>query len=245
MPLTFLHRNKHGAKIYEDPMDRKCVKSEDSLTAFQMDPYVNYQGDRYVGRDGAMYLVTVRPEEVDHLGDMVSKRPEAAQSQDMHGDARPPTPVNPLSRYINTIHVKRVLTDDNTIGLYYMDDPNSSRKTFYRIRYPITGTLTETKVLFAYLDDSIQQNITFQDNCKQNFELISETEAMAYSYNGGVAIQMLFGFARQPQPQRTTSALPAFSGVQPQRVPQVPSAPPMSQMPQTSHYTQVPQPAFQ
>ena len=38
MSLTFLYTNTHGAKIYGDPMDRQCVKIEDSLTDFQVEP---------------------------------------------------------------------------------------------------------------------------------------------------------------------------------------------------------------
>ena len=59
MSLTYLYSNTHGAKIYGDPLDRHCVKIEDHLTEFQPEPQVNYQqGDRYIGGDRAMYLVT-------------------------------------------------------------------------------------------------------------------------------------------------------------------------------------------
>lgn len=56
------------------------------------------------------------------------------------------------------ISVKRVKTDDYLAGLYYMDDPNTQSRTFYRVIYGIVYTLIDTKYLFVYMDDVVIPN---------------------------------------------------------------------------------------
>ena len=105
MTLSFLYSNTQGAKIYEDPMGRTCVKIEDSLTEFQLDPLVNYQGDRYVGKDGAMYLVTLKPNEMDKLGKMPSKCPKVYQETPrMQRAVEPVSMLSILTLYLSKEH---------------------------------------------------------------------------------------------------------------------------------------------
>ena len=49
--LRFLNENSHGAKIYGDHMGQVSVKIEDHVTDFNPTPWVNFQGDRFMGRD--------------------------------------------------------------------------------------------------------------------------------------------------------------------------------------------------
>ena len=44
------------------------MKIEDHFTVFDPAPWVNFQGDRYMGTDGSMYMLTDFPEEVDKMG---------------------------------------------------------------------------------------------------------------------------------------------------------------------------------
>ena len=69
--LRFVMENNHGALIYKDFINRHVVKIEDHVTIFDPTPWVNFQGDRYMGRDGAMYVLTNSPDEVDKLGTRV------------------------------------------------------------------------------------------------------------------------------------------------------------------------------
>ena len=69
--LRFLLENSQGALIYKDFINRFVVKIEDHTTIFDPAPWVNFQGDRYMGKDGSMYLLTEFPEEVDKLGNLV------------------------------------------------------------------------------------------------------------------------------------------------------------------------------
>ena len=69
--LRYLKENNHEALIYKDFINRYVVKIEDHVTPFDPTPWVNFQGDRYMGKDGSMYLLTEFPEEVDKLGNRV------------------------------------------------------------------------------------------------------------------------------------------------------------------------------
>ena len=65
--LRFVMENNHGALIYKDFINIYAVKIEDHVTIFDPAPWVNFQGDKYMGRDGAMYVLTKNPDEMDKL----------------------------------------------------------------------------------------------------------------------------------------------------------------------------------
>ena len=50
MRLTYVKTNNHGAQLFQDPMNRWVVRVEDTPTAFDGAPWVNYQGDLYMGQ---------------------------------------------------------------------------------------------------------------------------------------------------------------------------------------------------
>ena len=64
MRLAFGKANSHGAQLYKDPMSRWVLKIEDVYTAFEANPWVNYQGDLYMGQGGERYVVTNNLENV-------------------------------------------------------------------------------------------------------------------------------------------------------------------------------------
>ena len=68
MRLQYDYTNVYGAEIYHDPMLRQVYKSVECPTPFKKSPMVNYQGDMYVGKDGARYKVTELPHMVDATG---------------------------------------------------------------------------------------------------------------------------------------------------------------------------------
>ena len=72
--LMFLYTNVHGVEIYKDPLGRYTFKSAEHRTPFIETPMVNYQGDLYMGTDGARYEVTKYPELVDALGVLQTDR---------------------------------------------------------------------------------------------------------------------------------------------------------------------------
>ena len=68
--LEFDFTNRWGAEIYHDPMGRYVYKTGEHLTPFEKYPWVNYQGDMYMGDDGARYEVTESPENIDASGNL-------------------------------------------------------------------------------------------------------------------------------------------------------------------------------
>ena len=72
--LRFHMENAHGAKIYKDFIQRFAVKVEDHPSDLDPAPWVNFQGDRFMGRDGCMYLITNTPYDMDQLGNLIPKR---------------------------------------------------------------------------------------------------------------------------------------------------------------------------
>ena len=49
------------------------VKIEEHVTIFDPAPWVNFQGDRYMGKDGGVCMLIENPNEVDKLGHKVPK----------------------------------------------------------------------------------------------------------------------------------------------------------------------------
>ena len=60
--------NNYGTLIYKDPLGRNVYKSAKHNTSFNESPKVVYQGDSYIGEDGARYVVTWGPLNVDSFG---------------------------------------------------------------------------------------------------------------------------------------------------------------------------------
>ena len=68
MRLEFAKANSYGAQLYKEPMSQWVVKIEDVATAFEANPWVNYQSDLYMGQGGERYVVTIDPKNVDKWG---------------------------------------------------------------------------------------------------------------------------------------------------------------------------------
>ena len=107
--------NAHGAKIYKDFIQRFSVKVEDHPSEVDPAPWVKFQGDRYMGRDGVMYMLIDNPKNVDRLGN-VSQREERLKERLI--DENPPIPNRPGLWPINSTWVRRVLIDDPAKVLY-------------------------------------------------------------------------------------------------------------------------------
>ena len=93
MRLMFSKTNTHGAQLYKDPLDRWVVKVEDHPTAFEIRPFVNYQGELYMGHNGERYVVSKNPEHVDKWGQVVN---EGEAEEPPYGDSENPKLINVL-----------------------------------------------------------------------------------------------------------------------------------------------------
>ena len=70
--LVFSRTNIHDAQLFKDPMNHWVVKIEEHPTAFDLSPWVNYQGDIYMGQEGVCYQVVGKPKIVDKWGQVVT-----------------------------------------------------------------------------------------------------------------------------------------------------------------------------
>ena len=68
--------NDHGAKIYVDNQGQYLVKVKDRPSEEKTRLWATYQGDKYIGPQGIMYLVTEIPEDVDCRVEAIVKAPD-------------------------------------------------------------------------------------------------------------------------------------------------------------------------
>ena len=66
--LVFARTNTLDAQLFKDPMNRWVVKIEEHPTAFDPSPWVNYQGEMYMGQEGVRYQVVPKLDKVDKWG---------------------------------------------------------------------------------------------------------------------------------------------------------------------------------
>ena len=69
--LKYIGVNVYGVHVYTDPLSRYLIRTAESLTPVQADPWVKYLGEFYMGEDDARYVVTTNPENTDKLGNQI------------------------------------------------------------------------------------------------------------------------------------------------------------------------------
>ena len=163
--LRYVKENTYEALIYKDFINRYVVKIEDHLTPFDPTPWVNFQGDRYMGKDGSMYMLTEFPEEVDKLGNRVVPEPKMEEEG-------PPKVDLPNFRLVNSMWVHRILIDDTTRMLYQRNDGDTD---FFYLRSQIPEHMATTvKVLYVYVRTPMteEQNLLMLDKYGLEWELL-------------------------------------------------------------------------
>ena len=178
MQIRYERENALGAKIYKDQTDQYVVKVEDHPTAFDPAPWVNYQGDRYMGRDGAMYLIVADPEFVDSLGNVTT----VADPGKIEG---PPELTPAGYKLVNSIRTQRILVDDNTMAVYKREDSGTE---FFYLRYnPTDYSLEADKVLYVYIQTALvseRMPTIFLDKFGFEWDLMLDSEVTGITYMG-------------------------------------------------------------
>ncbi|MCO5595831.1 hypothetical protein L7F22_049882 [Adiantum nelumboides] len=131
--LAFAHINQHGVELYRDPMNRWIVQ-------FDPAPFVNYQGEAYMGQEGDHYVVTNEPENADKWGQqvLVEKLEE------------PPFGESPKMRVLNALKVTHIPVDDLSLAVYKRETVESNH--VYFAKDPSPQTIAQEKVLYIYLN---------------------------------------------------------------------------------------------
>ena len=84
MWLKYEGFNAYGAQIFRDPLSRYYVKTSDFVTPLQQAPWVEYQGEECIGDDGARYVLTAKPKNVDTIGQPVEVGPAPDNKKSIH-----------------------------------------------------------------------------------------------------------------------------------------------------------------
>ena len=175
--LHFHMENAHGAKIYKDYNQKFAVKVEDHPSDHDPAPWVNFQGDRFMGRDGTMYLMTDNPDDMDRMGNLVRREEQVIEEG-------PPRVNRPELRPTTSVWVKRVLIDDNTKVLYWREDMGTE---FYYLRNsPPDHTTTDEKVLYTFVNttEGVYGDVVFFDKYNQEWEMKVPSELRGLTQNG-------------------------------------------------------------
>ena len=143
-------------------MNRWVVCVEDTPTAFDATPWVNYQGNLYMGQSGEHYIMITELENVDKWSVVVKankvKEPPFVDSADM--------------KLLNTIKVQLIKTDDPNIAVYVRE--SDKVKTCYFTKTPDLGTIHKEKLLYIYLEgtNTLKLNPIFLDKYEVAYKLM-------------------------------------------------------------------------
>ena len=119
MTLEYYMDNPLGAKVYVDPLGRKAVRVDDHEIEFQMKVPVSVQGDgrQYMDPYATMYVVTDNPMSTNKWG--LKESIDNQGKQPMDETERPPHLDPKLYKFINSMQLKRIKVDDQSLGLYW------------------------------------------------------------------------------------------------------------------------------
>ena len=101
--------------VFKDFINCFAIKIEDHATIFDPAPWVSFQGDRYMGRDGSMYMLTDFPQNIDKFGNAVQTRTRIE-------DEGPPIVDLMGFRLVNSVLVHKAPIDDLDKVLYRRSD---------------------------------------------------------------------------------------------------------------------------
>ena len=130
-----------------------------------------------MGRDGAMYVLTKNPDELDKLGTRI-------QAEIRIEEEGPPRVELVGFRLVNSILVHRVLLDDTTKVLYKRTDEEAE---FYYLRSRVPKNMvTDQKILYVYTRVPLAegQNMMMLDKYGLEWEMLLLGEVKDLTYMG-------------------------------------------------------------
>ena len=116
--------------------------------AIDPSPWVNYQGDIYMGQEGVQYQVVNEPNKVDKWGQVVN-----AQKQE-----ELPYEETQELKLLNTLKVTHIPVDGPNIALYKREKEETNHCYFAR-NFP-SHSIVKDKVLYVYLQINLTMLVT-------------------------------------------------------------------------------------
>ena len=115
-----------NAQLFKDPMNRLIVKIEEQPIVFDPSPWVNYQGEMYMGQEGVCFQVVIEPDRVDNWVQVVIT----------HKLAEPPYEETPELKMLNALKVTHIPVDDPNIALFKREKNETKQFSFSRNPLP-------------------------------------------------------------------------------------------------------------
>ena len=156
--LVFVRTNTFDAQLFKDPMNRWVVKIEEQPTAFDPSPWVNYQGEMYMGQEGVRYQLVIELDRVDKWVQVVTtQKPK-----------EPPYEKTLELKFLNSLKVIHNPVDDPNIAIYKREKEQT--KQCYFARNPPPHFVVKDKVLYVYLRISLTMIVT--PMCLDNYVVL-------------------------------------------------------------------------
>ncbi|MCO5553329.1 hypothetical protein L7F22_006850 [Adiantum nelumboides] len=185
MRLAFVRVNKHRAQLYKDSMNRWTVKVKDNPTTFDAAPWVNYQGETYMGQAGDCYVVLTEPDLVDKWGQLIKvNKPKI-----------PPFEDTKMQKLLNTLKVHIIHSDNPSITLYVYKTAKTQNCYFTKNYDP--STIHNEKMMYVFLEGLLSMTTAplYVDKYGIKYELMERRVAQGLTWQGLPIPELAPGFA--------------------------------------------------
>ena len=180
MTLEYQMENSYGAKIYVDPIGRSAIRIDDHEIEFRQEIPISVQGDRYMDPYATMHLIVDEPLKYNQW---VIKMDPIKGKETMFEEVETPPPVDAsLFKQINSVLLQWMHMDDQTMGLYYMEDPRGPT-LFVEARNANPITNTKKKMMYVFLKTNIILDLEVVYTDKYNIEYIRVPNEVVQAYH--------------------------------------------------------------
>ena len=147
MQLKYEGFNAYGAQLFLDPLSRYYVKTSEFVTPLQQTPWVEYQGELCIGEDGARYVLTAEPENVDTIGQPVELGPAPGNREAQHQqEEEPTTSRNPQSGTGFSFPASDIFTNPNTFSYFDANDKGKGKEDEKELKWVVYDRIDVSRV---------------------------------------------------------------------------------------------------
>ena len=138
MRLKYEGINAYGAQIFRDPLSRYYVKTSEFVTPLQQAPWVEYQEEQCIGEDGARYVLTAEPENVDTIGQPVKLRPAPDNQESFQQrEDEPTTSQNPQPGLGFSFPASEMFNNPNTFSFFSDNDKGKGKEDEKELKWVV------------------------------------------------------------------------------------------------------------
>ena len=147
MRLKYEGFNVYGAQLLLDPLSRYYVKTSEFVTALQQMPWVEYQGELCIGENGARYVLTAEPENVDTVGQSVEQGQAPRNREAQHQqEEEPTTSRNPQSGMRFSFPASDIFTNPNTFSYFDANDKGKGKEDEKELKWVVYDQIDVSRI---------------------------------------------------------------------------------------------------